>query len=99
MNFNVANEWDDYTFGGSGLVGMINVSREFLVQTLGEPIAVNGDNIQERWLLRFDNGVVATIFSDRKTKADEWCVGGFGDYDKKTKENLSFRAVKELLHA
>jgi len=67
---------------------------------LGEPIHTEGAHIADRWLITFEDGTVGTIFTNdkiRNMKENEWIIGGFGQYDKKTKENLSFRAVKELL--
>ena len=99
MNYTVVNKWNDMDFGGSAMVGTINISREELIAKLGEPIEVNGPRIKERWLIKFENGVVGTIFQDDKCTENEWCVGGFGQYNKKTKENYSLKAVKELLNA
>lgn len=97
MNFTIADNWDDMEFGGSGLVGTINITKELLVHTLGkEPQQLNGEQIKERWLIRFEDGTKATIFRDIKCEQDEWLIGGFGHYDKKTKENISLRAVKQL---
>lgn len=100
MIYAIHNKWDDYTFGGSAMVGSVIVPRGELVTKFGEPVAVNGDRITERWLFTFEDGTIGTIFNDKKVRhqvENEWFVGGFGQYDKKTKENLSFRAVKQLL--
>lgn len=96
MKYEVINKWNDIDFGGSAMVGQINIPYRKLVAMLGEPTQVNGDRIQERWLIKFADGMVATIFSDKKCEDGEWLIGGFGKYDKKTKENLHVRAVKEL---
>jgi len=98
MNFTVVDKWNDMDFGGSGLVGTINLPREVIVGKLGESTQINSERIKERWLIKFEDGKAATIFKDYKCGDNEWCVGGFGAYDKKTKENLSLRAVKQLFN-
>ena len=100
MKYEIKENWDDYTFGGSAMVGSVIMTRDELVRRFGEPVQLNGERVKERWHFVFEDGVVATIFSDvkvRRQKENEWFIGGFGKYDSKTKENLSLRAVKELL--
>lgn len=98
MNYQLVNKWNDMDFGGSAMVGMIDLPRKDIVSKLGQPIEVNGERIKERWLIKFEDGLVATIFKDNKCGEEEWCVGGFGNFDKKTKENLHLRAVKQLFN-
>lgn len=100
MKYELHDKWNDYTFGGSALVGSVIITREELVKKFGEPTQVGGERITERWLFTFEDGTVGTIFNDKKIKnqkENEWFVGGFGQYDKKTKENISLRAIKGLL--
>jgi len=100
MKFEIVSKWNDMDFGGSALCGSVIISREELVKRFGEPINLEGERITERWLFKFEDGTVATIFNDKKIrrqKENEWFIGGFGHYDKKTKENISFRSMKELL--
>lgn len=102
MNYKQHDKWDDYTFGGTALVGSVIITREELVKKFGEPTFVGGERITERWLFEFEDGTIGTIFNDKKIKnqkENEWFIGGFGHYDKKTKENLSYLAVKKLLEA
>lgn len=99
MKYELLSEWNDVDFGGSGIVGTFFMPRRQLVTFFGqEPIEVNGTRIKERWLIKFEDGLVAIISKLYKDEEDEWCVGGFGNFDKKTKENLHLKAVQELLH-
>lgn len=101
MNYKIHNKWNDMDFGGSALVGSLIMPRDELVKRFGEPTFVGGDRITERWLFTFEDGTVATIFNDKKIrrqKENEWFVGGFGHYDKKTKENISYRTLMEVIN-
>lgn len=101
MKYELRNKWDDYTFGGSAMVGSFIITRDELVAKFGEPIYVGGERITERWLFVFEDDTIGTIFNDKKVRrpqVNEWFIGGLGRSDKKTKENLSLRAMKELLN-
>lgn len=101
MEYKIHDKWDDYTFGGSAMVGSFgSMTREALVKRFGEPTRVGGERTTERWLFTFEDGTVGTIFNDKKIRnqlENEWFVGGFGHRDKKTQENLSLRAVLQLI--
>tara|TARA_B100001245_G_C22882811_1_gene424648 strand:+ start:780 stop:1091 length:312 start_codon:yes stop_codon:yes gene_type:complete len=100
MNYELHEKWNDMDFGGSALVGTYIIPRDELVKRFGEPTQVNGQRIKERWLFKFEDGTIGTIFNDvkmRRMKENEWCIGGFGHMDKKTKENISYRTMKEML--
>ena len=98
MKYETFNEWNDYIFGGTGLQGYLTATRNELVSKLGEPTKPEGI-IKERWLLKFEDGTVATIFSDAKTHDNEWCVSSLPTMDKKTKVNIGLTNVYHLFNA
>ena len=78
--------WNDMDFGGSALVGTIDATVEETTKYLGEPMIING-RMDIRWLMKFDDGTVATIF--RYRGETELRVGGFRE--------ISAEKVKEWL--
>ena len=82
--------WNDIDFGGSALVGTLdNVSLADIEKKLGKPMLVNGARIDKRWLLKFPDGIVATIFNYQGET--EVRVGGFREISKEKVEELLCR--------
>lgn len=76
---------------GSSLKGHIDVSYQELVETFGEPTNPSGDGYKTdaEWTLRFEDGVIATIYNYKDGKnylgfggaqvgnIRDWHVGGY----------------------
>jgi hypothetical protein len=65
---------------GTSLKGCITENYDTLVEVFGEPCRRGGDKTTVEWLLRFQDGTIATIY-DWKTSATplasyDWHVGG-----------------------
>lgn len=100
MKITQFDHWDDYTFGGSGMVGSFHATLDDLREKFGEPTFVGGQRIDVRWLFQADNGTVFTIYNDRDVRRqtdNQWFIGGFGGYDKKTKANFSYELAKQVI--
>lgn len=69
---------------GTGLRGTFKESYARLVEVLGEPHRIgSGDGkIQVEWLLRFDDGTIATVYDYKEDEpsyaVEDWHVGGGG---------------------
>ena len=78
--------------GGTYLQGHLHVTYDELVAEFGEPTHVDDGKTQVEWAMKFEDGVVATIY-DWKTydmpATTHWHVGGF------TKD-AHFHVVKAL---
>ena len=77
------------------MMGEIDADLKTVTAKLGKPLDVDGEWTSKRWLIQFDDGLVATIFTSPKYEG--LFVGGFGQYNKQ-KENLALLAVKELFN-
>ena len=85
--YQLHTKWNDVIFGGSALVGTLeDVTLEDIEHYLGEPMIVGGKMIDKRWLLRFDDGIVATIFNYKGE--DKVRVGGFREVSREHVEEL-----------
>lgn len=90
MVFQTHNEGLQFT-GGTSLQGYIDISYERLVQMLGQPEAGDEYKVDAEWIVRFDDGTVATIYNWKDGKnynGDEgldveqitdWHIGGFNN--------------------
>ena len=85
--YQLHTKWNDMDFGGSALVGTLDTTLEELEKYLGKPPLVNGARIDKRWLLKFDDGVIAVLFNYQGET--EVRVGGFREISaEKAKEWL-----------
>lgn len=94
--YQIHTKWNDIIFGGSALVGTLDIDYDTLVKYLGEPMVVNGAMIEKRWLIRFDDGTASTIFNYYNDK--HFSVGGFGQTTK-DKQNISYLKTKQLVES
>ena len=78
--FQLHTMWNDMDFGGSALVGSVDATLEELEEYLGKPMNVNGTRIDKRWLLKFDDGIIATLFNYQGQTQIR--VGGFREISK-----------------
>ena len=81
--FQLHTKWNDMDFGGSALVGTIDAAPEEITKYLGEPMVIRGLS-DIRWLLKFDDGIVATIFRYRGETGLN--VGGFREISRERVE-------------
>ena len=64
----------------TGLQGYITTDYKTLVKKLGKPHITGGDKTTVEWQLKFDNGVIATIYDWKYGKTPkhicQWNIGG-----------------------
>ena len=98
MKYNLLQEMDGTEFGGIGLQGTFKAPISQIMQAIGSvPMLVDSKRIQYRWLIRFEDGTVATVYNEKGDTENNWCIGGFGKSDKQ-KNNIAVKYVKELLN-
>lgn len=95
MKYKIYDKWNDMDFGGTGVVGDLYLPKEQLVERFGEPLEVNGQYIEYRWLLKFEDGVPLIISHHKKDSPNHFCIHGFGKTNK-DKQNLTMLKVKEM---
>jgi hypothetical protein len=99
MSFTKAHFSD---INGTCLQGELDVSYKELVKAFGKPEQGDGYKVDAEWMLKFDNGVVATIYNYKNgksylgkegtatSKIRDWHIGG---YDKR-----AVIAVQDVLY-
>lgn len=87
MKFETHNEKEINPVGTS-LWGYINISYQDIVEKLGNPTKSDGYKVDAEWIIRFEDGAVATIYNykDGKNylgrrgksveKITDWHIGG-----------------------
>jgi GTPase involved in cell partitioning and DNA repair len=60
---------------GTGVQGVMRVSRAALEDVLGSPDGGDGYKTSAEWTLIFEDGTLATVYD---YKGDEWHIGGHG---------------------
>mgnify|MGYP003344966131 CR=1 FL=1 len=77
MKFTKAKQ-EDVMF--TGLQGYITTDYKTLVKKLGKPHITGGDKTTVEWQIKFENGVVATIYDWKYGKTPkgicQWNIGG-----------------------
>lgn len=79
----------EYPENGTSLQGHVNIKYHELVGLFGEPSDGDGYKVQKEWVLRFEDGTVATIYDWKwgddyngegngtyYTEVPEWNIGG-----------------------
>jgi len=78
--------WKDA--GGTSLKGYITASYDELVELFGEPDPGCGTKVEAEWVVRFDDGLVATVYNWKNGPAyggveveriTDWNVGGHSE--------------------
>ena len=66
---------------GTGFAGYVDITYDELVRGLGRPLrGAFSDDVQAEWIIKFDDGCVATIYDHKDGTPPEyltrWHVGG-----------------------
>lgn len=67
---------------GTSYIDAVDVSYDSLVKIFGEPHRLCGDKVKAEWVLKFDDGTIATIYDWKEYDTPledirEWHIGGY----------------------